>query len=139
MKFAICSLTEKSRGGKTTYSISNLQTSTLKLDKETGRYVIDTKGLLLTQGDYYIMVQSTNAAKGGNADYTISVNGSTFFDDVESANNWTDLKTNGAKGDVDTAHDPIAQTGYSFAAGWVGYGDEVDYMQFDLEQSAKLS
>jgi hypothetical protein len=95
-KFTIYSLVEKTdRNGNTTYSLKALQSSTLKKQKD-GTYSIDTKSLLLDDDQtYYIGVQSTNAAKGGYAGYTITLNDSKFYpqDDNDDDDDWSDLKT----------------------------------------------
>lgn len=167
-KFTIYTLVETSRGGVTTYSLKALQSTSLKLDKVTGMYVADTKDLLLNgdNSDYYIAVSSTNAAKGGNAQYTVTVNGSsTFFTAEDDGNNWSDLASMGAQGEVGetvvitaeslgaTASENGSTDGegdgefeeeetlvrHEFENGWVGYNDAVDYLAFSLEDSAKLS
>ncbi len=142
LKFTICEINEVNRGGVTSWSMKNLQTNTLKQD-ENGRYVIDTKELLLTAKEYYLVVQSTNAAKGGNAEYNISVNDSTvFFNQDNDGNNWTDLKEKGGNSLEIGNWTPFSTSGDSaedIASGWVGFNDEVDYLQLSLENSAKLS
>jgi len=154
-KFTIYSLT----GSKGNYSLKSLQSTSLAknnkprpvyYDEEDGEYYYDeeetyyayvatTKSLLLERGSYYFSVESTNAKKGGSADYFISVNGnSAFFEDVHDDNNWTDMKTNGPRSELyDTLEDGLGE-GIE-VEGWVGFGDPVDYYRFTLNGPAKLS
>ena len=87
-----------------------------------------SKDIFVTAGTYYFAVQSTNAKKGGNADYTVSLNGSTvFFPQGDNSNNtWQAAAKKQAKlaGEVIT--------------GWVGFGDAVDFIKFHLEGEGKL-
>ncbi len=140
-KFTIYSLVEKTdRKGNTTYSLKSLQSSTLKKQKD-GSFSIDTKNLLLDDGTYYIGVQSTNAKKGGDADYTISLNESSkFYTLGDNSDDWGNLKTDGASGDVGLL-DEISgdDAGEIIHSDWVGFGDSVDYLGFNLSNAAGLS
>ena len=74
-KFVIYSFTKVSAGGGNyIYSMQALQTTTLKKAKGSDVYTADTKALALAKGEYYIAMQSTNAAKGATAYYNVSVN-----------------------------------------------------------------
>ena len=71
-KFVIYSLTEK-KGGK--YSMKALQTTKLKKATKTAtEYTAETKALSLEAGDYFISMESTNAKKGGEAYYNVTLN-----------------------------------------------------------------
>ena len=96
------------------YSLKSLGNVAGKLDKNTGKYTGSTKALLLEAGTYYIGVQSTNAAKGGNANYTVALNDkSEFF-------------TEGSNNDNEWEEAPEISTEIAMG-GWVGFGDAIDY------------
>ena len=93
----------------------------------------ELSGLLLDAGsDYYICVESTNAAKGGNASYDITVNKNSIFY-TESNDKDNDVFA-GANffGTLSNESRALSKTG------WVGYGDKTDYWQFGLETAANL-
>ena len=138
-RFAIYELTN--RNG--VYSLTVKQQVVPTKARGATEYTVDTAGLLLTAGTYYIGVTSTNAKQGGNADYTVALNGGTssvFYTKGDNSDDWTDLKTAGAAGAVDTTTiGTISAPGMLVSDGWVGFGDEVDYMSFTLTDAAKLS
>ena len=126
-KFTIYSLVESTdKKGNKTYSLKKLQSVDAKYDKTTHKYTVTTKSLLLDKGTYYLCAQSTNAKKGGSADYTVSLNKSNsefFTKGSTNDNNWDAAPVlNGA---LDSSGDLIGTT-----TGWVGYGDPVDYRTF---------
>jgi hypothetical protein len=90
--------------------------------------------LLLTAGTYYLGVQSTNAARGGSADYTVALGEtSVFYTKGNNADdNWAalgdDYKV--AVGDV-----PVEL----FTDEWAGYGDAVDYRQITFDYAGKYT
>ena len=109
VKFTVWSLT--GTAGK--YSLKSVGNVTPKKDKATGQYAGSTKAMLLNPGTYYLSVQSTNAAKGGSADYTVALNAkSAFF-------------TEGDNSDDAWANAPALAAGERLAD-WVGFGDAVD-------------
>ena len=115
------------------YTLKSLANVAGKLDKTTGRYTGSNKAVLLEAGTYYLGVQSTNAAKGGNADYTVTMNGSSvFFTKGDNSDDWGDVKANGAAGAVGKVEAPVMAGVTLVNDGWVGYGDSVDYMEFTL-------
>ena len=139
-KFTIYRLNSKTdKKGVTTYSLKSLQTTTLKKPKNADQYSATTNLLLLDAGEYYISMQSTNAKKGGNADYSISLNtNSVFFVNTDDSDNWDDVKTagsNGAVGDVGS----LTVSGSPVLTNWVGYDDAVDYSHFKLDGAATVS
>jgi len=87
-------------------------------------------GLLLTATQpYYLAVEATKAAKGANSEYVLDIGG-TRFDNINNNvanNNWSDAGVaaldlvNGLSGE------------------WVGYGDAVDFYQFELTGGAAKS
>ena len=98
-------------------------------------------------GEYYLMVQSTNAKKGGNADYSVEVNkkvnekdGSKyteFFTQGDNSDDWRDMSTNGASGHVGTfGFTPVKST--DSLSDWVGYGDSIDYKGFTVAAGTQL-
>jgi len=146
MKFTVWSFTISSdKNEKTTYSMKSLQATTAKYDKVTKTYKATTKGLLLDKGDYYISMQSTNAKKGGNSYYNVTLNppsnldGTYFFDNAKSNNNddWDDMKTKGASGKVVNLGQISANTSL-LLNDWVGFGDAVDYREFTVKSDAKV-
>jgi len=135
--FTIYRLVQAKNG---TYSLTALQTSSLKFDKASGLYVATTKGLLLDAGDYYFAVQSTNAPQGGGAYYNVNLNTPecAFFTDGYNGDDWTDLKTEGESGEVGYAG-ALDESTFELVSDWVGYGDAVDYMGFYLFSAAEVS
>jgi len=121
-RFTIYSLVEASnkKGGKS-YSLKKLQSVATNAKTHT----VTTKALRLNQGTYYLCAQSTNAKKGGNSTYTVSLNksGSEFVTNGSTNdNNWdTAPALNGALsgGELNGS-----------TTGWVGDGDPVDYRTF---------
>ena len=89
-------------------------------------YFAETKELLLEAGDYYLSMESTNAAKGGNAYYNVFLSDScTFF---PSGNNGDDEWSNASDlGMLTQIHTDISMD-------WVGFGDPVDYRKFTAHE-----
>ena len=137
--FTLYRLNEYEERGEAVFALSELQTVSLATPK-TGQTVVTTKPILLGAGDYYFSMKGVNAATGGSASYTVSVNtaDSVFFVDGDNLDDWTNLKTEGADGAVGDAGTIDAETTLVFDS-WVGYGDAVDYAGFTLESAAKLS
>ena len=140
--FTIYKLNSKTnRTGVVSYSLKSLQSTTLKYDKDNLYYSAETKGLLLEEGTYYIAVKSTNAAKGGNADYSVSVSSNTiYFPESKNGKNddWQDMKNAGANsdfiGEINCDND-----GKIIDSGWVGFGDAVDYKKLTIDETTKFS
>ena len=119
-KFTINRLDAKTdKKGVTTYTLTAVQTSQLALDKTTGLYAVTTKSQLLDAGTYYIGVQSTNAAKGGAADYTVALAASEFY-------------TQASYDDNDWSTAPAFAPGFELS-GWVGFGDAADYRRLAVD------
>jgi len=136
-KFAIYQLCENKNGK---FSLKNLQTTALKKDKNTGNYYVDTAGLLLTSGTYYMGMHCTGKQVGCSVDYTVSTNHdkNIFYSDGDNSDDWTDMKTAGAAG-LPGEPDSLRDWAMFVNNNWVGYGDAVDYKAFTLEDAAKLS
>lgn len=73
-KFTVCQLIEGTGRKAGTYTLKQLQTTTLKKAKGTTEYSANTKALTLSEGVYFISMQSTNAKNGGAAFYNVMVN-----------------------------------------------------------------
>ena len=91
---------------------------------------VQLKDLMLESGTYYISMQSTNASKGGNADYSVSVNnGSAFFTKGNNADdNFAKLSQEYV---VKVADQPMKIVSDE----WVGFGDQIDYRIVSLENA----
>jgi len=157
-KFTIWQLvTGEDKKGNTTYTQKSLQATTLKLDKKTGLYSMETKPLLLEAGDYYISMQSTNASKGGSAYYGLSFDEdeSVFYSDADGGwNNYLyDSKTKTLNPDKDYfmtteiyggASEFLLDSGVSHADetgtwnNFAGFGDDTDFGRFYLYHAADL-
>ena len=134
VKFTVYSLT----GSAGKYSLKTLQTTTLKCDD--GEYMGITRPLLLKSGFYYFSVESTNANKGGNAYYNVYAGEDTKFFHERDYNHWKDLKEEGAEsGYLDHIEDPITQDTWYVMEDWVGFGDEIDYFEFQITTDAEIS
>lgn len=157
-KFTIYKLNKTVRKGVVSYSLKSLQSTTLKKQKG-GQYAATTKSLLLKEGDYYIAMKSTNAKKGGNAEYNILVNekDTVFFSDADGGgNNWLYDKKNNELNDEIAYGEPIEispstkrvrvdteAVNFEDANGttwdnYVGYGDEYDFAKVRLKSDAML-
>jgi autotransporter passenger strand-loop-strand repeat protein len=151
-KFVIYSLTP---GKNDTYTMKTLQTSALK-KVDNAKYEVTTKALLLAAGDYYVSVQATNAKKGGEAYYNVSLNSaSIFFSDGDNGdNNWLYDKKAKIKNDDANFEEIILEDGTSDihldtnapsgtdGNGWsnyVGYGDDTDFAKLTVSDTAKVS
>ena len=79
------------------------------------------KNLLLEVGTYYLVVESPNASKGGNADYsvTLDASGSELFKDADLNPLDNDYKTASVL--------DCSKTGTLVEREWVGFGDQFDY------------
>lgn len=81
------------------------------------------KNLLLEVGTYFLVVESTNASKGGNADYSVVLNagGTELFKDAD---------LNPLDNSYDTAPElNYSETGTLVSQEWVGFGDKFDYFR----------
>ena len=103
-------------------------------------YEAATKELLLNAGEYYISVQSTNAAQGGSAAYNLALNGAAtvFYTEADNSDDWTDVTQEGPYGMVGGIGF-VDEYSYELTSGWVGYGDEFDYAVFSIFDDADLS
>ena len=71
-QFTIYRLNEGKKAGS--YTMKSLQATTLKKAKGDEIFSATTKALSLAEGEYYICMQSANAAKGGSAFYNVELN-----------------------------------------------------------------
>ncbi len=135
--------------------LKKLTSVTLK----SGKYEQTTKGVFLDKaGEYYISMESTDAAKGKAVSYKVEVNklGSRIFDSADKGlnNELYDKKNKAIYPDDGTTHhyltnvitvgsrdvfldyDPVGVEGYE---NFVGYGDKADYAKFTVTEQGKLS
>ncbi|MBO4512396.1 MAG: AIDA repeat-containing protein, partial [Victivallales bacterium] len=126
VKFAVYSLQSSKGTAGTTYSLKSLATVTPKANKAKTQYTASSKALLLDKGTYYISVQSTNAAKGGSADYSVSL--CTKSDFFTQGNNSDDT--------WNTANLPEFDGEWN---DWAGFGDAIDYRALTLESASRVS
>ena len=162
-KFTIWKLNAKtSKNGVTTYSLTSLQATTLTKPKDAPWYSATTKSIILDKGTYYFSMESTNAKKGGSADYLVNLNstGSFFFTHAQESfdDNWLyDKKTKSLNQNIidfyvtdihntntktillDGDEDIYVQVGSVLYRNFVGYGDTTDYAKIQLFTDAKLS
>ena len=124
--FTIGTLVSKTdKKGVTTYSLKNQKPTKLAAPKNSTATTATTKELLLAAGTYYLGVQSTNAAKGGNAAYTVSVNTAK-----------TSFFTKGDNGDDDWQALTVAPlSSGETLSGWVGFGDAIDYRALTVNEN----
>jgi len=135
--------------------LKKLTSVTLK----SGSYEQTTKGVFLDKnGEYYISMESTDAAKGKAVSYKVEVNklDSRVFDSADDGLNnelydkknkaiypddgtthhyLTNVITVGSK-DVFLDYDPVGVEGFE---NFVGYGDKADYAKFTVTEQGKLS
>ncbi|MBQ7177887.1 MAG: hypothetical protein IJS08_10785, partial [Victivallales bacterium] len=122
-KFTVWSVDAK------TGKLKSVQASTLKPDKASGDYAVTTKSLMLAQGTYYLSMESSNAKKGGSADFTVAyTDDCRLFNDGDNGN---DTWQAAAENDVLAIGDN--------ASGWVGFDDASDYYAFQVDEAGKLS
>ena len=89
-----------------------------------------SKPKLLEAGTYYLSVLSTNAKKGGSADYSVAVSKSSVFF-TKGDNSDDSLKTAVSLGTVSASG--------NLETGWVGFGDVFDFRKITLTTAAKLN
>ena len=129
VKFVILSVTEKNKQ-------KNLKTKTYKL-KELNT-LVSVPTVLLQAGTYYLEIQSNNSKKGGDASYSISVKDtSIFFTRADNSDDGGNLKVDGFSVMADLGK--ITAVGTLVEDGWVGFGDEYDYMSFTLDNAADIA
>ena len=125
---------------------------------KNGKYQQATKGVFLDKdGEYYISMESTDAAKGKSVSYKVAVNtlGSRFFDSADDNRN--DVlydKTHKTVYGEDKAHHFVVNEvssgslvftlddnaiGLEGFENFVGYEDKVDYAKFTVTEKGKLS
>ena len=112
-KFTVYALESKTDKKGTTYNLKSKLSTSLSKAKGTENFSVTTKELLLEAGTYYLAVESTNAKKGGSADYAVAVDGKSVF--FTKGDNSDDL--------WDAAPAFAATEDWS---DWVGFGDKID-------------
>ena len=68
----------------------------------------------------------------------LNADGSQFYTEGDTWDDWTDLETNGLYGEVGCIG-IVDEYSSELASGWVGFGDAVDYSYFTLFDDADLS
>ena len=147
-KFTVWKLDEKTK------QLKSLQASTLKKSEFSGAksksksssdtyYWAETPDLLLDAGEYFLSMESTNAAKGGNAYYDVYFGTRVIFDQGDNADDDGNfLREKLHEGDPDYEKYDVGtldgESGY-IMDDWVGYGDEIDFRRFSLAHGANLS
>ncbi|MBR2425957.1 MAG: hypothetical protein IKB16_04360 [Lentisphaeria bacterium] len=102
----------------------------LQSTKVAAGKTITTKNLVLGNGVYYIGVTSTNAAKGGSADYKITLNQyNSFADAADNTDDTFALVKNNS----------TTMWNGADIMGWVGYEDKADVFKFELDHAGKLT
>ncbi|MBR4718483.1 MAG: AIDA repeat-containing protein [Lentisphaeria bacterium] len=164
-KFRVWSLTSGTdkKTGATTYKQKSLQATTLKKAKGATEYAAQTKNLFLEAGVYYVSMQSTNAKKGGDAYYDVTLNGEIasknstviYADGDDGRNNWLyDKKTrtvNPDRFDFETTHitsgtsEVLLDSATSHAdetgtwKNFAGFGDAADFARIQLDCGASVT
>ena len=94
-------------------------------------YFTETKTLLLESGDYFLSMESTNAAKGGNAYYSVYISeDSTIFSKANNEDDdWTALPDAYDRGTLTES-----DTSKSIVFDWVGFSDAIDYRKFRVQK-----
>ena len=88
-----------------------------------------TRNKLFAAGTYYLKVESTKAAKGGSADYSVTVNASSrFFTQADNSNDT-----------LEQASSKAAVLPGENITGWVGFSDAVDYIKLETNQNGVLT
>jgi hypothetical protein len=83
-KFTVSQLNQSmNKKGNVVYTLKELLSTELIKSKGATDYTVMTKSLRLSAGEYYVSMQSTNAASGGCAYYNVSV--AQFSSSVASA------------------------------------------------------
>jgi autotransporter passenger strand-loop-strand repeat protein len=125
---------------------------------KNGKYEKTTKGVFLDKdGEYYISMESTDAAKGKALYYKVEVNtlGTRFFDSADDNRNNVlyDKKRKEVYGEDKTHHFVVNnvsagspafslddnEIGLEGFENFVGYGDKVDYAKFTVAEEGKLT
>ncbi len=104
----------------TIYTFSDNKLRKLKTVTVKPGNIANIKNLLLDAGTYFISVESTNARKGGSADYFVNLNSSSAI--FYQADKTDDLYANAKTLDQNT-----------IVNDWVGYSDLIDFKTFALD------
>ena len=166
-KFTVWKLVpKKGKNDAVTYSLKSVQGTNLSKDKKTKTFAATTKTILLEAGTYYVSMASTNAAKGGSADYAVKLNGSNsvFYVDGDNGDNNGPLLVTENKKKVPSwkiatfqdapiieqekqnvqfdANEIVAEGAPAVEGGWknfVGFGDDSDCVKLSASQPVELS
>ena len=107
--------------------------SDIKSSSSSTYYYVLTKGIKLAAGDYYLSVESTNAAKGGNAYYNLYLDYDSQFSNELDIKDCLDtsllLPDAGGAGSLDMPE----------TSGSLGISDELNFGQYDVDVLADAS
>ena len=140
-KFTVWKYDEK-KGKLVSVQATKLKENKSKLSKKSAAYQATTSELALGPGEYYFSMESTNAAKGASAYYSVNLNSHSDFKTYSRGDNsddWTDLAENGAENSTMYGNAGELDIGSKLPENWVGFGDEFDYAEFSVGEDAKLS
>ena len=146
VKLTVWSLTENKKGEKVAKSIKSITVNAAKTN------VGEISKLLLDDGTYYVSVEATDAKKGKNSQYDLSITGTGFIRGNDEDDDWTNLRTEGEgyekydkyKKTIDYGTEnpeltlfreerPAAE--YPDPTEWVGFGDASDYRKLTISQT----
>ena len=95
-------------------------------------YYAGTKELILGSGDYYLSMESTNAAKGSNTYYNVLLSDESVFFPLgdNKDDKWDTLSADYDRGELTEKTSGIEDE-------WVGFGDAIDYRKFTVAKGMK--
>ena len=141
-KFTVWKYDEKKKKLVSIQTTKVKESKSGKLSKKSAACQATTKELLLGPGEYYFSVESTNAAKGADASYSVYLNSDSDFATYSRGDNsddWTDLAEHGAEDSTMYGNAGELGLGSTLSENWVGFGDEFDYAEFSVGENATMS
>ena len=109
VKLTVWSLTQNSKGEDVVKQLKSITVNAAKTN------IGEITDLLLDKGTYYVSVEATDAKKGKNSDYDLSVTGVGFVKANNEDDKWEELASKYTISDTTSFED------------WVGFGDKIDY------------
>jgi len=114
----------------TKFTVYSMATGKAVLKSSVKAGTVTPKAKLLEAGTYRLTVESSNAKKGGDSNYTAAVRGDTvFFTRGDNSDDSRETAVN--KGAL--------YAGKQITSGWVGFGDAADWTRFTLGTAAEVS
>ncbi|MBP5411292.1 MAG: hypothetical protein J6Y26_05250, partial [Lachnospiraceae bacterium] len=112
--------------------------SVIKETSTTSAGKLSKTALLEEEETYFLSVKATTS-KTTDADYKLHIGG-VVFNKIDMDDDWTDLKDEGNCGYVyDSGVLTEDNVGMVITEDWVGYGDEFDYVLFQIQGPANLN